>query len=164
MSCCEMQGTNSEHAFIWRCWQEPVPAQHRSVVAHWAAGYPAALPGEALKLMRECIGLTPTELAEYIGIKPSRVTRWERTANDPMGDRAVRSLYLTHSAERTTLDDIRALLDVVQNWPAWVRLELRPHGWRATRYGDLQPDSKPVKPKASRSKRMPGLRLIKSAA
>lgn len=107
----------------WQVWASDAPKEYRAVVARWVAGYHAPLPGAGLRLLRECMSLTRPQLAAILGIAERRVARWENQADDPMAERVVRSLYLASVGDEARLADVCLVLELQEEWPAWLDLQ-----------------------------------------
>ncbi len=152
----------------WQVWSGEIPAEHRAPVARWVAGYHAPMPGAGLRLLRECMDMTRAQLAGKLGITERRVARWENQADDPLAERAVRALYLAHVGDGSTLADVCAVLEMTEDWPAW--LDISPVGRvsavPATRVAPTPAEASPA-PRSQarrRKKGKPVLRVVARAA
>lgn len=77
--------------------------QPRRVVCHHAEDVDEAIAlkrvhrlaqSDRLRLLREGSGLSQSDVARFIGVDPSQVSRWERCAARPRGHHAVTLLRL----------------------------------------------------------------------
>lgn len=149
----------------WQVWKEAVPAEHKAAIARWVAGYHAPLPGDGLRLLRECMDVTRAQLACTLGVAERRVARWENQADDPLAERAVRALYLASIRDGSTLTDVCLVLEMTEEWPAW--LEIQPTGRlsaiAATRVAAAPANAAPA-PRAQARRRKKGKPVLKVVA
>jgi transcriptional regulator with XRE-family HTH domain len=153
------------HSHTWKVFGGEIYGSAKDCAAKWAAGFPASMPGAGLKLLRESMGLSRKDLAGYLGCAERRVARWENAGAgaDPMSERALRVLYLNSVGDRVGFEDMRALLELTEEWPCSVRLEDRPTGWRVVErwYAEAKKPKGIPAPRKRREK--PVKRLGKSA-
>jgi transcriptional regulator with XRE-family HTH domain len=55
---------------------------------------PSRLSGEEIKFLRKMAGLSQTELAEIMGVTPTRPSKWESDSASKEGDRLMRTIFL----------------------------------------------------------------------
>jgi transcriptional regulator with XRE-family HTH domain len=55
---------------------------------------PSLLSGEEIKFLRKMAGLSQQDLAEIMGVTPTRPSKWERDSPSKEGDRLMRTIFL----------------------------------------------------------------------
>ncbi len=54
---------------------------------------PSLLSGEEIRFLRKMAGLSQSELAEILGVTPTRPSKWEATSASKEGDRLLRTVF-----------------------------------------------------------------------
>jgi transcriptional regulator with XRE-family HTH domain len=55
---------------------------------------PSLLSGEEIRFLRKMAGLSQSELAEILGVTPTRPSKWEAASASKEGDRLLRTIFL----------------------------------------------------------------------
>lgn len=123
--------------------------QNAKQVHEWIAEYLvkklSPLTGQEFRFLRKQLGMSATELAEFLGVTPVTVSRWEngKESVGPQSDRLLRAFFVTRPAglsiarALSVFETLRAIFpNIAHRKPKPERIEIPPQPYTKEKHAE----------------------------